>query len=62
MATALHLKADGSEAFVPDGAPLPAALARTTHLGIGAHPDDLEIMACHRSSSVTGRAIAGSPA
>jgi LmbE family N-acetylglucosaminyl deacetylase len=33
--------------FVPDGSPLEHALARTTHLGIGAHPDDLEIMAFH---------------
>jgi hypothetical protein len=31
--------------FVPDGDPLDAALARTTHLGIGAHQDDLELMA-----------------
>ena len=41
------MNAEGAEASVPDGAPLAAALARTTHLGIGAHPDDLEIMACH---------------
>ena len=34
-----------AELFVPDGAPVEAALRRTTHLGIGAHPDDLEIMA-----------------
>ena len=47
MAMFFASKADGSEAFVPDGAPLSTALARTTHLGIGAHPDDLEIMACH---------------
>jgi LmbE family N-acetylglucosaminyl deacetylase len=47
METAFRLRADGAEAFVPDGAPLGAALARTTHLGVGAHPDDLEIMACH---------------
>ncbi len=33
--------------FVPDGQPLEAACARVTHLGIGAHPDDLEIMAWH---------------
>jgi LmbE family N-acetylglucosaminyl deacetylase len=32
---------------VPDGVPLATALGRTTHLGVGAHPDDLEIMACH---------------
>jgi LmbE family N-acetylglucosaminyl deacetylase len=33
--------------FVPDGQPLPAALKRITHLGIGAHQDDLEFMAFH---------------
>ena len=37
----------GSSTFVPDGVPADAALARTTHLGIGAHADDLEIMAIH---------------
>jgi LmbE family N-acetylglucosaminyl deacetylase len=47
MADAIRLRAEGAEAFVPDGAPLTTALGRTTHLGIGAHPDDLEIMACH---------------
>lgn len=31
--------------FVPDRVPVRQALARTTHLGIAAHPDDLEIMA-----------------
>ena len=41
----LHL--DTSEVFVPDGMPVEAGLARTTHLGIGAHQDDLEIMAFH---------------
>ncbi|MGQ9916972.1 MAG: PIG-L deacetylase family protein [Bryobacteraceae bacterium] len=34
-----------SEIYVPDGAPLPGALARTTRLGIAAHQDDIEIMA-----------------
>lgn len=33
--------------FIPDGTETGAALARTTHLGIGAHQDDLEIMAYH---------------
>jgi len=47
MSPALRWAADGAEAYVPDGAPLDIALGRTTHLGIGAHPDDLEIMACH---------------
>ena len=31
--------------FVPGGGSLESALTSTTHLGIGAHPDDLEIMA-----------------
>jgi LmbE family N-acetylglucosaminyl deacetylase len=34
-----------TEVFVPDGVPEAHALARTTHLGIVAHPDDLEILA-----------------
>ncbi len=37
----------GSAIFVPDGVAPSEALARTTHLGIGAHADDLEIMAIH---------------
>jgi len=36
-----------ADVFVPDGAPLAEALARTTHMGIGAHQDDLEIFAYH---------------
>ncbi len=32
---------------IPDGATEEVALSRTTHLGIGAHQDDLEIMAWH---------------
>ncbi len=34
-----------AQIFIPDGTPVEAALARTTHLAIGAHQDDLEIMA-----------------
>jgi LmbE family N-acetylglucosaminyl deacetylase len=34
-----------AEIFVPDGTPPVAALRRITHLGIGAHQDDLEFMA-----------------
>ena len=34
-----------AEIFIPDGLPLEAALARTTHLCISAHQDDIEIMA-----------------
>ncbi len=34
-----------AQIFIPDGMPTDAGLARTTHLAIGAHQDDLEIMA-----------------
>lgn len=34
-----------AEIFVPDGLDAEAALARTTHLAISAHQDDIEIMA-----------------
>ena len=36
-----------ADIFVPDGTAVEAALARTTHLGIGAHQDDLEFMTVH---------------
>jgi LmbE family N-acetylglucosaminyl deacetylase len=36
-----------ADIFVPDEKPLAEALARITHLGIGAHQDDLEFMAFH---------------
>lgn len=36
---------DDAEIWVPDGEPAERALARTTHMGISAHPDDTEIMA-----------------
>ena len=32
---------------IPDGKTVPGAISRTTHLGIGAHQDDLEFMAFH---------------
>ncbi len=34
-----------AQIFIPDGVQTDEALARTTHLAIGAHQDDLEIMA-----------------
>lgn len=36
-----------SDFTVPEGIPAEEALRRTTHLGIGAHQDDLEFMALH---------------
>jgi LmbE family N-acetylglucosaminyl deacetylase len=44
-----------AEVFVPDGSPVHAALARTTHLGIGAHQDDLEFMAFHGIAECFGQ-------
>lgn len=40
----MELNATNAEIFVPDGTGDDEALARTTHMAIGAHPDDLEIM------------------
>ncbi len=61
-----------AEIYVPDGVEPSRALARTTHLGIGAHHDDLEILGidgilqCYRNpdASFTGVVVtdgAGSP-
>jgi LmbE family N-acetylglucosaminyl deacetylase len=44
-----------AEVFVPDGTAGDLALARTTHLGIGAHQDDLEFMAFHGIAECFGR-------
>jgi LmbE family N-acetylglucosaminyl deacetylase len=40
---------------VPDGAPVHQAMARVTHLGIGAHQDDIEFMAFHGITECFGR-------
>jgi len=44
-----------ADLFVPDGTALPGALSRTTHLGIGAHQDDLEFFAIHGILECYGR-------
>jgi LmbE family N-acetylglucosaminyl deacetylase len=41
----MKLHQDAAEFYVPDDLALEEALARTTHLGVCAHQDDLEIMA-----------------
>jgi LmbE family N-acetylglucosaminyl deacetylase len=41
----MEFKMKNAQTFIPDGLAEAAALARTTHLAIGAHQDDLEIMA-----------------
>lgn len=43
----MNLRQPSADVFIPDGKPTEAALARVTHLGIGAHQDDLEFMAFH---------------
>ncbi|MCX8052695.1 MAG: PIG-L family deacetylase [Armatimonadetes bacterium] len=43
----MQLNNPTSEIFVPDGSDIEEAVARTTHMCIGAHQDDIEIAACH---------------
>ncbi|HLK50557.1 MAG TPA: PIG-L family deacetylase [Bryobacteraceae bacterium] len=45
----------GADVFIPDGLDPEAALARTTHLCIAAHQDDVEIMAYHGIAQCFGR-------
>lgn len=43
----MNVTQPNADLYIPDGVPEGQALARTTHLGIGAHQDDLEFMAFH---------------
>ena len=43
----MELHNSGAEIYVADGSSVDAALERTTHMGVAAHQDDLEIMAYH---------------
>lgn len=52
----MKLTKSTADVFVPDGLPVEAALARTTHLGVGAHQDDLEFMAVHGILACFGQA------
>jgi LmbE family N-acetylglucosaminyl deacetylase len=45
----------GADLFVPDGTAPEAALARTTHMCVSAHQDDIEIMAYHGVAECFGR-------
>ena len=51
----MNLYKSSSEIYVPDGSAVEKALARTTHLAIGAHQDDNEIMAYHGILECFGR-------
>lgn len=43
----MKLNSKNADIFIPDNKEVAAALARTTHLCISAHQDDIEIMAYH---------------
>ena len=45
-----------SDFFVPDSSPMPRAAGRVTHLCVGAHQDDIEIMAFHGVKTCFGQA------
>jgi LmbE family N-acetylglucosaminyl deacetylase len=51
----LKLSQPAADLFIPDGSPAAAALARTTHLCIAAHQDDIEIMAHSAIAECHGR-------
>ena len=51
----MELGNHSAEVFIPDAKPPAEALARITHLGIGAHQDDLEFMAFHGIVACFGR-------
>lgn len=50
----MKLHQPGASIFVPDERALDEAFGRVTHLGIGAHQDDLEVMAYHGIATCTG--------
>ena len=51
----MNFSSPAADVYVPDGAPPAAALARTTHLCLAAHQDDIEIMAYHGIAECCGR-------
>ena len=51
----MKLNKPNADIFVPDNTPILEAAERTTHLGIGAHQDDLEFMAYHGIIECFGR-------
>jgi len=52
----MKLNQPTADVYIPDGVAPAAALQRLTHLGIGAHQDDLEFMAFHGIAACFGRA------
>ena len=52
----MDLHNTGAEIYVPDELPEDIATTRTTHMGIGAHQDDIELIALHGILECFGRA------
>ncbi len=55
----MQLRKEYAEIYIPNGDSETNALTRTTHLGISAHQDDLEIMAYHGIIECFGKKDAG---
>lgn len=51
----MNFHIDSATIYVPDGSPIDAAVAKTTHMAISAHQDDIEIMAVHGALECFGR-------
>ena len=51
----MKFKVDTATVYVPDGTPVDEADAKTTHMAIGAHQDDLEIMCFHGAVECFGK-------
>jgi LmbE family N-acetylglucosaminyl deacetylase len=51
----MQFRNSNSDVFIPDGLDLEHALARTTHICVSAHQDDIEIMAYHGIAACFGR-------
>ncbi len=52
----MKLNKPNADFYVPDGMEERGALARTTHMSIAAHQDDIELMAYHGAAECFGRA------
>jgi hypothetical protein len=52
----MKFRQSGSELFLPDGASPEEALRRCTHMAIGAHPDDVELIGYSGIAQCFGRA------
>ena len=51
----MQLSHPQADIFIPDDEPLPSSLARTSHLCLAAHQDDIEIFAYHGIAECFGR-------